>query len=134
MVVLKHEPSVHALGGRTVVKHQVQPGEAGFLQLVLEQPHIAPRLLLSQPADHSGQQHVGDRLERADATRPPPAQNRSMASVASSARSRSSRAWARTSRPNAVSWTRRGPPGRSNNRPPTERSSAAICWLSDDWV
>jgi hypothetical protein len=27
-----------------------------------------------------------------------------------------------------------GPPGRSKTAPPTARSSAAICWLTYDWV
>ena len=67
-------------------------------------------------------------------TLPSPALNRSTASAVEAACASRVRPWASSTSPSGVRRTGFGPPGRSNTAPPTDFSSAAICWLTADWV
>ena len=123
--------------GRTVTveEHEVQPVEGRRVGLVLGQQDPRVRVLLADAAEDVGEQHVGDGLEGADvdpaatgeeavdglawpgpAARGPTGPPRGRAGPAASARVAARRAAGRT------------------DGPPTERSSAAICWLRLDWV
>ena len=66
--------------------------------------------------------------------RPLPALKRSTALASASASREQIAAVGQDHLAKGVIRTGLGPPGRSKTAPPRARSSAAICWLTDDWV
>ena len=110
------EQLVHVVG---LAQHDVDPGP----------PLVEAR---QQPAAARGCRRSG-RCRRRMVPRSPAAMAATSAWAAPSRRS-TPRACSTIVRPASVSSTGRGPPGRSNSGVPTMRSSAAICWLTADWV
>jgi len=53
-------------GNAAVVEHQVHLVDRWRIGFILDQADVASRLLVAQPADNVGQEHVGNALEGAD--------------------------------------------------------------------